>query len=316
VRARVAVLAISALSMVALVAAGLPAHGLLGLLGPLEGERVAATSLPQDPLPKPRRRELHVMSYNILQSGGFGPTWESRRPALRALVRRERPHLIGTQEARRTQVGHILADLPRYRAIARSASGYDAAGSALFYDPERLRLRRSGVFALSDYPDRPGTSTWSLCCAKVVVWGRFVDRRTKVRFLAANTHFEALSPYARERSAALVRRLLPRLAEGEPIVLTGDFNDPGVLASPSYRILTETGWLRDAWPTARQRRPDFATLHSYRGAEPGGRKIDWILVSRGVRVRRTAVNVFHYGGLHPSDHFPVQTLVTLPPRRR
>jgi endonuclease/exonuclease/phosphatase family metal-dependent hydrolase len=43
---------------------------------------------------------------------------------------------------------------------------------------------------------------------------------------------------------------------------------------------------------------------------PNGTRIDWIL-TRGATVHTAGVNTFQHNGQYPSDHLPVQVLITL-----
>jgi endonuclease/exonuclease/phosphatase family metal-dependent hydrolase len=148
----------------------------------------------------------------------------------------------------------------------------------------------------------------------MVTWAHFRDLATGDELYAANTHFDHASAHARERSAALLAERLSALAPDVPTIVTGDFNTPAGPGSPPYtRLLADAG-LVDTWDTAEERGPDLGTFHDYRPPVPDGERIDWILVSRGVRVRSAHANTFAPGGRFPSDHLPIEAVLHTAPR--
>ncbi|WP_291416339.1 hypothetical protein [Actinophytocola sp.] len=70
--------------------------------------------------------------------------------------------------------------------------------------------------------------------------------------------------------------------------------------------------MTDTWTAAADRRtPSYATWHAYRPLRTNGRRIDWILTKGPVTARAVGINTFARDGQRPSDHLPVQALVTL-----
>ena len=172
--------------------------------------------------------ELRVLTFNLRYASDDPPhPWAARRPAVAALLRRESPHLLGTQEGLPGQLRDVAADLPaRYACVSR---GRDADGGgeamAVWYDTERLATRAHGHYWLSDTPDVPGSRTWGGEWPRMVTWVRFADASTGRELYAVNTHLEAFDAEARVRSAELLVERTPR-DRGVPVVLTGDFNEP------------------------------------------------------------------------------------------
>jgi endonuclease/exonuclease/phosphatase family metal-dependent hydrolase len=255
---------------------------------------------------------LHVMSFNLRYASDDNPnSWAARRPAMAELLRREQPTVLGTQEGLYPQLRDIQEDLPdRYDWIGVGRKG----GSrdefvAVFYDTRRVEPLEFDHFWLSDTPDVIGSRSWGNNVIRMVTWVRFADLRTEKEFVAVNAHFDHRSENSRQRSAALVRDRINGFAPGLPVALTGDFNTPAE-ASVSYDTLVGGG-LTDTWPAAAERRtPSYATFHGYNPLVPNGNRIDWILV-RGAAVQAAGINAFELGGQYPSDHLPVQALITL-----
>lgn len=261
-----------------------------------------------------RGDSLHVMAFNLRYASDSTPnSWAQRRPVMADLLRREQPTVVGTQEGLYGQLKDIHHDLPdRYDWIGVGREGGSRGEfMAVYYDTQRLEPLEFDHFWLSDTPNVIGSASWGNTVVRMVTWVRFSDRRTGEELVVVNTHFDHQSENSRQRSAELVRDRINGLAPELPVVLTGDFNTPAE-NSPSYDILTTGAGLTDTWTAAAERRtPLYATFHGYRPLVPNGDRIDWILTRGDVDVRAAAINTFEKGDQYPSDHLPVQALITI-----
>jgi endonuclease/exonuclease/phosphatase family metal-dependent hydrolase len=262
--------------------------------------------------------DLHVMTYNIRRrlphlNPRSPDAWAERKHLLRRTLSAERPTVLGVQEALLDQalfVAEVLGD--DYRWIGR---GRDADGRGeycpLFWDARRLELRSWRQLALSDTPDVPGSRSWGNMIPRIAVHAHFVDRATGEPLQVVNFHFDHLSRRSRVESARLVRGLA---GAGDAAFLAfGDANS-GIGTTPWLEI-TRDGTLTDPWLTADTRlSPDWGSFSRYRAPRAGGKRIDWLLVSRGVHVRSIGVNTVRHEGSAASDHDPVQSLLRIEPR--
>jgi endonuclease/exonuclease/phosphatase family metal-dependent hydrolase len=275
---------------------------------------LSSTALPPGPAPADERpgRPLRVMSFNLRFASPAEPnSWAARRPVMRQLLRRERPHVLGTQEGLYRQLRDIGADLgPSYDWIGTGrAGGSRDEFMAVLYDTRRLAPLEYDHFWLSDTPDVIASNTWGNAHIRMVTWVRFRDLRADGReFCVLDTHLDNASQYARERAAALVAERVRELARSLPVVVTGDFN-AAAHGNPVYDTMLGAG-LVDTWDAAAERGEAYGTFHGYGPLVPGGARIDWILATPGVTVHRASVNTFAAGGRFPSDHLPVQACLT------
>ncbi|MFE2277602.1 endonuclease/exonuclease/phosphatase family protein [Streptomyces sp. NPDC059454] len=258
-------------------------------------------------------RPLEVMSFNLRFASTAEPnSWAARRPVMRQLLRRERPHLLGTQEGLYRQLRDIEAGLgPSYDWIGTGrAGGSRDEFMAVFYDTRRLAPLEYDHFWLSDTPDVIASSTWGNAHIRMATWVRFRDLRADGReFCVLDTHLDNASQYARERAAALIAGHVGGLARSHPVIVTGDFN-VAAHGNPVYDTMLGAG-LVDTWDAAAGRGDAYGTFHGYQPLVPGGARIDWILATPGVTVHRASVNTFAVDGRFPSDHLPVQASLTL-----
>ncbi|MFE6619890.1 endonuclease/exonuclease/phosphatase family protein [Streptomyces sp. NPDC008086] len=256
---------------------------------------------------------LQAMSFNLRFASTAEPhSWAVRRPVMRELLRREAPHVIGTQEGLFAQLLDIDSDLgPHYDWLGTGRlHGSRDEAMAVFYDTRRLRPTEYDHFWLSDTPDVIGSNTWGAAFARMVTWVRFRDLADAGReFYVLNTHFDHVSQYARERSAALIAARIAGFDRSLPVVVTGDFN-VAAHKNTAYDTLLGAG-LVDTWDTARERSALYATFHGYKPLTPDGDRIDWVLTTPGVTAHRAAINTFSADGQFPSDHLPVQAFLSL-----
>jgi endonuclease/exonuclease/phosphatase family metal-dependent hydrolase len=228
--------------------------------------------------------ELHVMTYNIRRlfrryRPGSPDRWADREPLIAALLRREQPALLGTQEAMPTQG----------RAVSRALGPH---------------YRRQ--VALSDTPAVAGSRSWGNMVPRIAVVADFTDLATGLPLRHVNTHFDHLSRRSREASA---RMMLEIVAEVQvPTIVAGDTN-AGV-ETEAHRLLVESGALVDAWDGARDRlTPEWGTWSNYKAPKRTTRRIDWMLVTPDVEVERVGINTTRTAGRAPSDHEALQAVV-------
>ncbi|MFE0104436.1 endonuclease/exonuclease/phosphatase family protein [Streptomyces sp. NPDC059009] len=271
----------------------------------------ALSAAPARAVERPGSR-LEVMSFNLRYASSTPPnTWADRRPVTRELLRRARPHVVGTQEGLYQQVQDISADLgPHYEWLGTGrAGGSRDEFMTVFYDTRRLAPVEYEHFWLSDTPNVIGSNTWGGGSIRMVTWVRFHDLRTDGDFYVLNTHLDNHSQYARTRAARLISERIAGLDRSLPVLVTGDFN-VAAHKNPVYDTMLGAG-LADTWDAADRRSKAYATFHGYKPLVPDGDRIDWILATPGVRAHEAVINTFSLKGQFPSDHLPVQVSLTL-----
>lgn len=260
---------------------------------------------------------LRVMSFNLRLNvaSDSANAWPHRREAAAALV--SEADVVGVQEALPGMLADLDADLPGY---ARIGVGREAGGggeySAVLYRTDRLDRLDDGTFWLSETPEIPGSQSWDAALPRIATWGRFRDRATGDTLVVVNTHFDHVGETARRESARLILSRLDALAQGAPLVLTGDFNVPD--DSDVYRVLTDGTRLRDARLASEAAPTGVPETWQNFGRDPLERRIDFVFVRGPVRVLAFATRDETIGdvlgtanGRYPSDHFPVEATVAV-----
>jgi len=256
---------------------------------------------------------LGVMSFNMRY--GTAPdgdnAWPKRRGVLLDMLRSHSPDIIGAQECLLFQARYLAEQMPQYQwiGLGRESDGKGEM-AALFYKPRVASPIRTGHFWLSETPDVAGSQSWGTHCTRMATWAQFRHIATDRHFYVFNTHFDHGSAQAREESARLLLRRIGELADGAPVVVTGDFNDSAE-TSPAWTILTEDP-LRDSWLVAQDTAGPEVTFHNWQRPldHPQGR-IDWILIGGHIEAERVETVAYNENGHYPSDHYPVFTRLSL-----
>lgn len=184
--------------------------------------------------------------------------------------------------------------------------------AAIFYRAERFRLLEAGTFWLSKRPDTPGSRHWDAIYPRVATWARFADLGTGDTLVHLNTHFDHVGPFGRRWAAHLIHERLEDLADGHPVILTGDLNAQA--GSAPYQILTRSAGrpLHDAFHEAAQRIGPDGTFTGFGPPREHVPRIDYVLASPLVRVLHFATLAERPKGQAPSDHRPVVADLVLP----
>ena len=239
--------------------------------------------------------QMLVGSYNIRykNSGDSinGDLWPKRCQVMCDQVNFMSPDIFGAQEVLHGQLIDMLACLNGYDYIGVGRDDGAAAGeyAAIFYRTDRLRLLDYGNFWLSETPDAPGLG-WDAACVRICTWGRFAGQTATddEAFYFFNTHMDHVGVIARREAAKLIVSKIREIAQGAPVILTGDFNvDQN---DEIYVIFTESGLLKDSYLATRQRFAENGTFNSFNPDLYTESRIDHIFVS-------PETDVYSYGVL-------------------
>ena len=237
----------------------------------------------------PMSAQMLVGSYNIrlkVSSDSVkGNVWQKRCQVICDQVNFMSPDIFGTQEVLHVQLLDMLQGLDGYDYIGVGRDDGKTGGeyAAIFYKPDRLRLLDQGNFWLSETPDRPGLG-WDAACVRVCTWGRFAGQTATddEAFYFFNLHMDHVGVVARREGAKLIVRKIREIAQGAPVIVTGDFNVDQ--KDEIYSIFTESGLLKDSYLASRLRFAENGTFNSFDTELYTDSRIDHIFVSPAMRV--------------------------------
>lgn len=246
-----------------------------------------------------------VATYNIRYNNSHDSlnAWPNRKENVKALIRFHEFDIFGTQEGLIDQIKGIS----ELEAYARTGHGRDdgkEAGehSAIFYKKDRFKLLDSGDFWLSETPEKPGKGWDAKCCNRICSWGKFQDLQTKKTFYFFSVHFDHQGIVARKESGKLMVKKIQEIAKNAPVICVGDFNS----TPETEQIQTMQTILNDSYKVTEA--PPYGpvgTFNSFRFTAPMKNRIDYIFVSKGIKVLKYGVLTDAKDQRYPSDHQPV-----------
>lgn len=255
-------------------------------------------------------QSLNVMTYNIryaTESDGVN-AWSKRKDRVFKLLEKYNPDIIGIQEALLHQLDDITKALPQYTYVGVGREDGKEAGefSALLYKKEKYQAIEYNTFWLSEQPDQAGSKSWDAALTRVATWARLKEVESGKTFFVLNTHFDHVGQDARLKSATLIKDKLEALANGLPVIVTGDFNHER--NDPPYQVMIRKDKLQLIDPAPKNAPGTFCTFAV--DSRPCT-AIDYIYHSPHWKSENYAVIQDHDGTNYPSDHLPVVVGVSL-----
>jgi endonuclease/exonuclease/phosphatase family metal-dependent hydrolase len=258
--------------------------------------------------------DLKVMSFNVRTANAADGVndWDGNRKNLvEQTIRNFGPDLLGIQEDLKRQRDFLEDQFPGYAVVGRGAQGGTSGEyDSIMYRKSRFDEVRRGFFWLSTTPDVPGSESWGTAFPRMVTWLELSDTKNPgFNFVFMNTHWDHVSSTARINSATLMRQKIHDLAEGIPVLVTGDFNaDQGGDAYRRMRGLDDFDTVRNLADTYREIHPEnSATVGTAPGFDGhgGDGRIDWILRDSDFTTIDANIDHTSFDGFYPSDHSPI-----------
>lgn len=261
--------------------------------------------------------ELNVMTFNIrldVPSDSLN-RWQYRKDNAAEMVRMNDVDILGMQEVLLNQMNDLKERLPQYTAIGvgREDGADKGEFSPIFYKKDRFSALESGTFWVSETPEVAGSKGWDASYIRVATWAILKEKATGKEIFAINTHLDNDGLVARKEGGNLLLKKAEELGKGLPIVLTGDFNDtPQSEAIKNITDASKTNHLLDCKTIARKTSGTDWTFHNFgRLAESERPLIDYIFVSKQIKVQDYAVLPDTLNGTFVSDHKPVLSKITI-----
>jgi endonuclease/exonuclease/phosphatase family metal-dependent hydrolase len=276
--------------------------------------------------------QITVATYNLrydnvddsIQNNG----WKQRCPVICNLIAFHDFDILGTQEGKINQLKDMQNALPDYRyiGIGRDDGKEEGEFSAIFYKTNKIKMLDTGNFWLSENTEIPNIG-WDADLPRICTWGQFEEIETGFQFYFFNLHADHRGVEARKNTAKLLLEKITHIADEKPTILTGDFNETQY--SEPYRILNESGLVKDACETAKIRYTHSGTFTGFifkpednPAVDPTSLtddgRIDHIFLTPqftvercGIlsdtyrRLKNNAASSHEYETRLPSDHYPV-----------
>lgn len=263
------------------------------------------------------KNAFKVMTFNIRLDNRRDSinAWPYRSSMVIDFMKNEKPDVIGMQEVLLHQYEALDSTLVEYGSVGvgRTDGAKGGEMNPLFFNRERFDMVRTKTFWLSPTPEIPGTKDWGSSLPRIVTWMELVDKQTHNHFFVFNTHFAHDSDSARIMSSRILLNSIDSISGGFPFIVTGDFNmlptsrGYSILTGPSESVplLEDSYFISDKTPGG----PQY-TFNGFSDKQGSGR-IDYIFVKPGLKVLEHNTIIRKENGVYISDHWPVQTVVSL-----
>lgn len=174
--------------------------------------------------------ELNIMTFNIrldAESDSLN-NWKYRKDVAAQVIKNYNVDIVGAQEVCPNQMQDLKDRLPDYIAVGVGRDDgtngpHSGESSPLFYKKDRFKEHGSGTFWLSETPQIPSKG-WDAAYPRVATWAVLEDMTSGKKIFVVNTHLDHIGQEARIKGVTLMLEKAMEVAEGYPVILTGDFN--------------------------------------------------------------------------------------------
>lgn len=253
--------------------------------------------------------EMKVSSFNLrMDTSNDGVNaWPNRKEMVKSLIQYHDFDIIGTQEGFIHQLNDLL-EMPGFAFIGAGRDDGKQGGehSAILYKTDRFEVLESGDFWLRENPEEPGLGWDATCCNRIASWGLFKDLEIGKEFYVFNAHFDHQGVVARKESGKLMVKKIQEIAQGKPVICTGDFNS----TPDTEQIVSISKLLQDSYTVSKM--PPYGpvgTTNAFVFTAPMKNRIDYVFVSEDFEVSKYAVLTDALDQRYPSDHLPVVATV-------
>ncbi|PAW93535.1 endonuclease [Mucilaginibacter sp. MD40] len=260
-----------------------------------------------------QQRQLNIATYNLRNANQGDSTagngWGQRFPWAAKLMLFQDIDIFGTQELKYHQITDLTDSLPGYKwlGVGRDDGKVGGEFSAIFYKSTRFQVLKHGDFWLSTVTDRPNKG-WDAALPRICTWAQFREIKTGFTFYFFNLHMDHIGVVARRESAKLILQKVKQMAGNTATILTGDFNVDQT--SDSYAVINNSGVLKDTYVLSPLKMAPNDTFNDFNASTAGDKRIDHIFVTKNFKVLRYGILTNTYHGRTPSDHYPVEAVIT------
>ena len=257
---------------------------------------------------------IRAATYNIQWEGYVEkPTWDERLIALKRGFEDCDFDIVGVQEAD-TMMSNTLAKVldGRYgwvgtvEANDETSSGFVPL-NPIFYKKDRFEMLEQDTFWFGHAHGKIGYDSWGM---RLCNYAKFRDKTSGMEFYLFNSHFDHRGQEAKEYSSVVLLDKVMTLANGLPVILTGDFNmDEN---TPGYAKLIESGIVDDsmlALPVTKRINAQYFSMANYKPKEKiskNGLHIDHVFYTpANSKVLSWKLILDSYDGVYGSDHLPI-----------
>lgn len=288
--------------IICLALAGCAAYGIYTQIGAVKFDEIII-----DGIPEKSEESTRIMSFNLRCANDGEQTITNRSKVAVEVIKQYAPDSFGVQECTPRWKRILAFQLDgKYACVgaARDFYGPFTEYSSIYYLKDKFNLIDSGTFWLSETPEKRWTKSFDSACYRIASWALLEDKETGVRYTHINTHLDHVLDTTREAQMTVLIDCVNKVANGSPIVMTGDFND--YEDSLVYTVACES--FNDSKVVAKDS-DDGRTFTKYgKKADEdhdGIGAIDYIFADKSLEVDTYRIIRNTVQGIYPSDHYPI-----------
>ncbi|XOV92813.1 MAG: endonuclease/exonuclease/phosphatase family protein [Bacteroidota bacterium] len=246
------------------------------------------------------------MTYNIRYANPDDGInfWDNRKEELAAQISFYEPDILGIQEGLPEQVDYLDAQLKEYTyfGVGRDDGKRKGEFSAIYFKDEKFTALKKQTFWLSPTPEKPSKG-WDAALPRICTSMLFeVKADPKQKFWVFNTHFDHRGKEARLQAVDVILNKIKELnTDDYPVIVMGDLN-----------LTPDTAPIKKLFESMNDSRAISDLVFGPHGTSGGfetkkeyPNRIDYIVVSDGVKVSKYAVLTDNRDLRNYSDHLPV-----------
>lgn len=283
-----------------LALAACAAYGIYTQIGAVKFDEIVIEGIPEK-----ADEATRIMSFNLRCANDGKQTITNRSKVAVEVIKQYAPDSFGVQECTPRWKRILATKLDgKYGCVgaARDYYGPFTEYSSIYYLKDKYNLIDSGTFWLSETPEKRWTKSFDSACFRVASWALLEDKATGQRYTHINTHLDHVLETTREAQMKVLIECVNKVANGSPIIMTGDFNayeDNSLVYTVACESFNDTKKVADNSDTGR-------TFTDYGEKEEDGTgAIDFIFADKSLKVGTYKIIRNTVQGIYPSDHYPI-----------
>ena len=291
--------------LLCIVLAGCAAYGIYTQIGAVKFDEIII-----DGIPEKSEEATRVMSFNVRCKNDGEQTITNRSKVALEVIKQYAPDSFGVQECTPRWKRILALNLDgKYACVgaARDYYGPFTEYSSIYYLKDKYNCIDSGTFWLSETPEKRWTKSFDSACFRVASWALLEDKETGLRYTHINTHLDHVLNTTREAQMKVLIECVNKVANGSPIVMTGDFNDfeDSLVYAAARESFNDSKFVAQTSDEGRT----FTRYGTKKEDGPGA--IDYIFISPEVEVDTYKIIRNTVQGIYQSDHYPIVADINL-----
>lgn len=288
--------------LVCIALAGCAVYGIYTQIGAVRFDEIII-----DGIPEKSDESTRIMSFNLRCANDGIQTITNRSKVAVEVIKQYAPDSFGVQECTPRWKRILAAKLDgKYACVgaARDYYGPFTEYSSIYYLKDKYTCIDSGTFWLSETPEKRWTKSFDSACFRVASWALLEDKTTGQRYTHINTHLDHVYETTREAQMKVLIECVKKVANGSPIIMTGDFNayensQVYAVACESFNDTKKVAETSDEGRTFTKYGQKAEKDHKGPGA------IDFIFADKSLEVDTYKIIRNTVQDIYPSDHFPI-----------